>query len=284
MIAHLLYGWRLGWKLWKVALIVYFVLLFLAMTVGMQVYQVMEASIGRSLSLNSLLSGYDNTVISDFLNVHGASISPLIGQLRWLILAYIIFSIFFNAGLVFVVIKRQNSWRAFWGGAARYFFPFLKLALVFGGLTIIWTLLTVVQWAGNFTPLIETTFSDKSFLMLSIVVAVIYLFGLTFLFAWSVNARIGIVRLEYGFLTSLKKGCIIALRKYGRILILSILLAFILLILISLYLLIGETSGMISMLSVLVFFVIQQLIVYFRIIWRMMLYASIDSVCWEGEA
>ena len=82
MRSAFLQGFNTGIRQWRIASIVYFLQLYLALTLGMQVYDVLEASIGHSLEINKLLQQYDHTVITDFLKVHGASITPLIGQLR----------------------------------------------------------------------------------------------------------------------------------------------------------------------------------------------------------
>ena len=97
----------------------------------MQVYHVLEASIGNSLEINKLVETYDDTVVTDFLNEHGASLSPLLGQLRWVLLIYVLFSVFINAGLLYAVVKNKKGWKTFWEGGAAYFFRFFKVAVFF---------------------------------------------------------------------------------------------------------------------------------------------------------
>jgi len=82
-----------GLRQWRITAIVYLFQLCLAFTLGMQVFDVLKASIGHSLELNKLLVHYDHTVFTDFLKIHGVSITPLIGQLRWLLLTWLIFSV-----------------------------------------------------------------------------------------------------------------------------------------------------------------------------------------------
>jgi len=88
-----------AWGRKRLVSLVYVVQLALALTIGLQVYQVFEASIGDSLALEGLKSGYAHTVINDLLNIHGPSLSPLLGQVRWLILLYLIISAFLSAGI-----------------------------------------------------------------------------------------------------------------------------------------------------------------------------------------
>ena len=127
-------GIATGFRQWRIVAIVYALQLCLALTLGMQAYEVLEASIGHSLELHKLLQGYDHTVLTDFLNVHGASITPLLGQLRWLALVWLLFSVFTDGGLLYCTASpQQASWRSFWQGGAAYFFAFSAARVVFSG-------------------------------------------------------------------------------------------------------------------------------------------------------
>ncbi len=124
----LIHSFRTGMRQWRIAALVYFFQVCLALTLGMQVHGVLEASIGHSLELDKLLKGYDHTVVTDFLKVHGASITPLIGQLRWLLLIWLIFAVFIDAGLLACsAAPLEASARNFWKGGVAWFFPFLKI-------------------------------------------------------------------------------------------------------------------------------------------------------------
>ena len=124
LIESFKYGINTGLRHWRTALIGYVFQLLLVFTVGMQIYQVFEASIGNSLGINELMDGFDDTVVSDFIQVHGASLSPLLGQLRYLFLVYLVFSVFINAGLLFAVSEEKPGWVSFWEGGKKYFLHF----------------------------------------------------------------------------------------------------------------------------------------------------------------
>src|SRR5690349_3066954 len=113
---------KLGIRQWRIVGVVYLLQLCLAVPFGMEVYDVLQASIGHSLEIDRLMHGYDHTVITDFLKVHGASITPLIGQLRWLLLIWLVFSVFTNGGMLFSAAQSdRTSVQAYWQKAAAYF-------------------------------------------------------------------------------------------------------------------------------------------------------------------
>lgn len=269
-------GIRTGFSQWRIALVTYLFQLLLAVTLGIQVYQVLEASIGRSLELDKLLGNYDHTVIMDLLNVHGASISPLLGQLRWLVLTYIIFSIFINGGILYAVVKGEKTWVTFWKGGALFFFRFMKLGIFFLTLFLLLSAALWVPFAGFFFQSPEYLSSEKISVWLLVIALVLYLFILLFLFGWSVNARLEIMANDSRVWPAIKGGFTFTLRRYaamtgltGGFLLLHVLLLF-------LYWTIND-SGVASPGWILFFLLVQQAVAYLRVMIRVMTYASLKN-------
>jgi hypothetical protein len=276
MMENAKYGITQGLRQWRTAFVVYIIQLLLAMTLGMQLYQVFEASIGDSLELNKLLTSYDHTVISDLLNVHGGSITPIIGQARWVLLAYMIFSVFINAGLMYTVYHHYTSWKEFWKGGATYFFKYFKLALLF---LICYLLLFVVAGiaAGSVFGKIQAYSSEKvAFLWLSIIL-LITLVTMMKLFSASTYSKLAIIEGQSiwsafisGWRTFRKRW----IPTWGVILPLILIQVVIYVI----YLCIEGASGMTSAASILIFFLIQQAIIFFRSVWKLMIYNGLWKV------
>ncbi|MBK9337946.1 MAG: hypothetical protein IPM98_15935 [Lewinellaceae bacterium] len=186
-----LHGFRVGVGQWRIAAIVYVLQLCLALTVGMQVYEVLDASIGNSLEINKLLRQYDHTVVTDFLKVHGASITPLLGQLRWLLLVWLLFSVFLNGGLLYCAASpEQASGRSFWQGGAAYFFPFLKISLFFLPAVLLWTGVLWLPIAVFLERALEYLPSEKHTVWGVLTLAAFWLAGLGLLFVWAVLSRL----------------------------------------------------------------------------------------------
>ena len=269
---------RKGFGLYKVALIVYFLQLILALTIGIQVYQVLEASIGTSLELNKLLAGYDRTIISDFLHTHGASISPLVGQIRWLVLAYLIFSVFINSGLLYAVWLNKNCWKTFWEGAANYFFSFIKVALFFMPIFIALALFLIVPVVTSFNYFIENFSSEKTFLLALCICLVVFGLLSIFVFNWSVVSRAVIFSEKVKIWTAIRIGLRWMLSNWYASCCLMLALVVIQLLVVMLYFIVGEQSGMVSPFLIILFFFIQQLIVFFRILWKLIAYSAISGL------
>jgi len=271
-----LHGFRVGIRQWRIAGIVYFFQLCLALTLGMQVYEVLHASIGNSLEINKLLANYDHTVLTDFLKVHGASITPLIGQLRWLLLVWLIFSVFIDGGLLSCAASpEQASGRSFWQGGAANFFPFLKISLFFLTLALVWTVVIWLPTLVFLEPALQY-FPSEIYVVWGVFgLLAIWLLGLALLFIWSVISRLQRLQTGASVLTSIK----IAWRVFrkNKALFWGLLFGFVglQLVLVAAYWLLEAFTGMTSPFLILALFLVQQGFVFCRIQIRQMMYAAI---------
>lgn len=284
MIRALIYGVKAGIKHWRIGLIIYGILLSLALTIGIQVFQVLEASIGNSLELDKLVKQYDHTVIRDFIKVHGASISPLIGQLRWYILVYLILSVFINAGSLYAVLHDPKSnWRNFWTGGAKYFYPFLKISLFFLLMFVVWTGIIAVPASMYVGKIFNTTVTEMPMFYVAGISVLLVLFYWVILISWSINTKLCYLHDGSKIWGSIKQGFRLTVKRFlstPRFLILFILFQ-IVIVLFHLYL--EGVLGMTSTLLIVIFFVTQQLLVFFRIIWRLMVYKGFNYYNFDNQ-
>lgn len=270
---------RICWRQWRVASIVYFFQLCLAMTLGMQVFDVLEASIGNSLEINKLLTGYDHTVLTDFLKVHGASITPLIGQLRWLLLVWLFFSVFIDGGIIVCATSpEEKSARLFWQGGAEYFFSFLKITVFFLVLALVWT---VIVWAPMFMlfePSLQFFSSERPIIWLGIFLLFIWVFGFSILFLWSVLGRLQKIKTENSIFFSIQ--CAWRVLQKNRLHLICLLGGFVFVqaTLVIAYFLLEAFTGMKSAILIIFLFAIQQVFIFFRIQIRQMMYIGINEL------
>jgi len=269
----------LGVRQWRIAGIVYFIQWCLALTLGMQIHSVLESSIGYSLETNKLLGQYDHTVFTDFLKVHGASITPLIGQLRWLLLVWLVFSVFINAGLLYSVSSEnqtnQTKAGVFWKGGAEYFFSFLKISLLFLLLALVWSMVILVPIALFFEPSLQYFSSEKYPVWIALSLLLIYLFGLVVLFIWSVISRLLKIKTGVSIAACIKNGWRLFNKNKRGFVGLSAGFAAFQIGLLSAYWLLEAFTGMTSASLILLLFVVQQAFVLLRIQLRLMMYAGI---------
>lgn len=274
------HAFKITLRQWRMAALVYFFQGCLALTLGMQVYSVLQSSIGNSLEINKLLSQFNHTVFTDFLKIHGASITPLIGQLRWLIPAWLVFSVFINAGLMYGVAFRgaweQKSVRIFWEGGSRYFFPFLKISLVFLLLALTLTVLLWFPMALFLEPSLEYFSAEKYTVWLVLGLLSVYLIGLGIIFVWSVLSRLVKIQTGNRVIRSVRIGLQIFGENKLRLLILLLAFLAIQTGLVLLYWLLEAGIGMTTPLGILVLFGVQQAFVFFRIQIRQVMFASLS--------
>ncbi|MBK8922076.1 MAG: hypothetical protein IPM81_11310 [Saprospirales bacterium] len=272
-------GIATGFRQWRIVAIVYALQLCLALTLGMQAYEVLEASIGHSLELHKLLQGYDHTVLTDFLNVHGASITPLLGQLRWLALVWLFFSVFIQGGMLYCAASAERiSGRAFWQGGAAYFLAFLPLALFFLALALVWTAVLWLPAAAGLGWALEELPSEKYAVWGAVFLFFVWLSGLAVLFAWAALSRLHHIRRGGRFGGMIKNGFRAFWRDKTRCLGLLAAFGGIFLLLTLVYWTAGSYGGMTSPGMILVFFGAQQAFVFARIALRQMAYAALARI------
>lgn len=277
MISTIKIAFKTGLHHWKIVLLVYVLQLLLAVPLAMQVWHVLEASIGNSLEINKLLAGYDHTVFSDFLNVHGGSITPLIGQLRWVMLVWALASIFINGGILYTLVKQSPNWLAFWMGGATYFFRFAKMAGIFLVLLLLWTGITLLPYLGNLMVNLETMASEKTVLGYFALLLIGWAIGLIYLQNASIIARTAII--EHGLTTwqALKKGLVFTLRHFFQTMGIFLIFIALQLAVIAIYWWAEGKWGMASAGLVVVFFLVQQGLVWVRILGRVMVLDGVSS-------
>lgn len=279
MLKYLLHGIRIGFQQWRVASIVYVIQLFMALTLGMQVYEVLNASIGNSLEINKLLSNYDHTVITDFLKVHGASITPLIGLLRWLLLTWLLFSIFTNGGVLFCMIHPQEKpWTSFWNGAAQFFFRFLKISGFFILLALVLLLLILAPVAINIQPALVAFSSEKIVVWGVFGMIIIGAVGLAYLYMWSVISRWVCVEQGQKAWYSIQTGRRLLWKHFAKYSKMALIFAGMEIFLLAAYWGIDAIVGMHTPALIAFMFLVQQGFVFLRITFRQMMYASIGYI------
>ncbi len=277
MLDIIRYSFGVGIRHWRIAAIVYFCQLCLALTLGLEVHNVLKSSIGNSLEINKLLNAYDHTVITDFLKVHGASITPLIGQLRWLLLAWLLFSVFLDAGLIYCVnAPDRNHGQAFFYGGAKYYFSFLKISLFCIVLALLWTALLWIPFGLAFEPMLTTFTSEAYAVWLALLLLGVYLLGLAFLFVWSVLSRFHRINTDSTMWQCLGYARRSIWRYKALILGLLGLFALAQIILVYLYSRLEHSIVPHSAFLLLLLFLLQQVFVFVRIQVRQMMYAGIN--------
>lgn len=264
---------RTAYRYKKVAWIVYLIQLLFVIPVGLQLYQVMEASFGTSISAGQLMDEFDYRIIQDFLNVHGASLSPLFGYVRWLVLIYLLISAFISGGIWYSLKVRQSDWEVFWKGSAHYFRRFLVVGLIFVILFVLWSMIIWAYYLGSFFNMMETWLNDSKIIHLGIGLFILWMMGLTFLFVWSSHAKMNLLHddatsIWHGF----KKGFMQSVRKFFPLFPGLVFFAILIVSLYALELFLEQKVGITSVFLILGFLLLQQGIVWCKLVVRIGVY------------
>ena len=278
MFSAFLQGWKTGFRTWRVGLIVYALQFLLALILGMLVYSELQNSIGNSLELKKLLLDYDHTVITDLKNSHGDFMRIFTGGLPWLILIWFIFSIFITGGILFTIEKKEPTWDIFWAGGARYFYPFLKIGLFF---LLLIGIISALIWApliSNWESFVRSLPSEREFILILIGVFVVYILLMLFLFAWTTASKFFYLKRNLTIWSTLKTGFHFTRKNFFSVEALLLLFVIVQVAVMAIYWLVEGSSGMVSSTLIFVFFFIQQMLIFFRIIWRISTYAAINEL------
>ena len=254
MLSTLKIAIQTGLRHWKIVLLVYLLQFMLAIPLAMQVWHVLEASIGNSLEINKLLLSYDHTVISDFLKVHGGSITPLIGQLRWVLLVWALASVFINAGILATLVKKTPTWLAFWTEGATYFFRFAKIAVIFLLLLLIWTGATLLPYLSKIQISLEAMASEKTVLGYLLALVIGWFVGVIYLYSASIVAKTAIIQEGLSTWRATKKGLVCTLQNFGKTLAIFLVFSALQLLALGIYWWLEGKSGMVSARLIVVFF------------------------------
>ena len=260
-----------GFQKRRLVSIVYFIQLILAATVGLQTFQVINASIGDSVSIRGLQIGNAHMVINDLLNVHGSSLSPLMGQVRWMIICYLIIAVFVHAGVWTSLIHREKQ-HAFWVGGATYFFRCLVISVLHLMIFVLWSGILWMPYLGRIQYWMEYLPSETPILWIGLAVFTVWMIGVIFLFVSSTSSKIFLIRDEKSVWLSIKKAFVVSARKVLAFFPFFLLVAGVLFLFYMLHVWIDELPIMSSSIGILLLFLVQQIIVWSKIAIRISTY------------
>ncbi|MBK8245439.1 MAG: hypothetical protein IPK88_18580 [Saprospiraceae bacterium] len=276
MIELILKSINRAMKQWRILIWVYFIQLAVALFLGIQYHDILQDRFSYSLDFRKLILHYDHTIINDFLNTHWPSITNLFNQLKYLILIWLLISIFLDGGMVFAATqKEQLTVKQVYNKASTYYFFFLKMAIIYLTIAAIWTSLVFFPLALKLEACIRYFSSEKYALWLIALIIIIWIKGMAVLFAWSISSRVIKLDQDVSIFQSLKYGWNILIKNKTKTILILVLLIFIHFMLLWLYITLESSSGMTSPLLVFIFFILQQCFVFLRIGLRQSVYTGI---------
>ncbi|MFQ3597929.1 MAG: hypothetical protein SNJ55_05900 [Chloroherpetonaceae bacterium] len=115
---------------WQISVLVYAANLVFALGFALAFKNLLADEFAFRDVSTRLLDGFDFTFLSD-LNYASASIASLLKMLNWLVVGYVVMSVFLSGGIIASLLRERFSFPDFFADSARYVGRFIVLGLFF---------------------------------------------------------------------------------------------------------------------------------------------------------
>ena len=255
--------------------LVYCFNLLLALVLALPFFGVLKTGASSSLAPTSLLAGFDYTVYKDFMREHGSAVWVLLNQVKWLALAYLLFTVLLSGGVLHTLTQpRSFSLSSFFEGCGRYFVRFFRLFLF---VTILQAIVAAVVYVplGIFFSANEAVEVESSQFLIGLSGFLLHLF----LFGWVLligdYARISLFRNDSTrVLRAMWRATKFVFRHFAKTYGLYLAVVVFPLALFLLYFLLDAQVTMRTPLTIVLVLLVQQLFIWLRIGARVWLLGS----------
>ncbi|GAB3801276.1 hypothetical protein GCM10028819_28180 [Spirosoma humi] len=247
--------------------LIYGITLVLGLLVALPFYNTLKVEDQNSLAFMNLLEGFDYTIYSDFMHRSGRTLSPLISVGRWLGSLYVFLSVFFAGGILLRFSQPASSFSSgvFWQGCAQTIGRFLRLF----GVTLLFVVVGGGLWlviGSLVSVMVNDTFTERG----------LFWIGTGFFALFALTATLFLCIGDYAKVLMLQEDERNAFRAFGqagRLVLRNLAQTFglywlTILIgsgLFGIYFLLDELILMNGWLTILIMFVIQQLLIFARV-------------------
>ncbi|GBD89661.1 hypothetical protein BMS3Abin04_00369 [bacterium BMS3Abin04] len=261
----------------KMTSLIYLIILLLGLTVAVPFFRVMKNEMGYSMSVYSLLHGFDFTSYSDFLLHSGKAIKPFTSIIFWISIFYIIFSVFLSGGILHIIYNKENkfSLKEFFYGCGNYILPFLKLALINFILQVIILVIVYFPLTLILTGLSKSVESEATLVYVFIAGVVVQLILSSLIFLISDYSKvIMFVNESRKAIASFWLSTKFVFRYFFKVVFLFLLLLILPISAIAAYLIFSQEIFIRSKITFLVVVLVQQVFVWLRVWFKIWFWGS----------
>ncbi len=178
----------------------YGILFSVALIMAYTFHHYIDDRIGNSLMIGKMISGFNYTLYTDFMNHYGVGANILFNQNVFLILIYLVISVFLMGGILGTYRHHPEKYESelFWSKAGSFFGRMLRVTLFFGFIHaliffIFWQVYFMVIQGGSPYNLENEgiIFSAPKFII------PIYILVASFFFMWHDYAKISLIHQEH---------------------------------------------------------------------------------------
>jgi hypothetical protein len=280
-------GFKSAFNTKKLVTTIYVITFLMALMLAIPFGNTIQKEAGNSMAFSALLKGFDYTVYQDFMNHSGDAIRPFISTAVWLGIFYLLFTIFFEGGILTVLKRKEDKFtlRFFWEASAKYFSRFFRLALYMLITQAIIAVIIFIILAQILSSVYNSAPNEISIFYTFVAGVVIYLLIFIFLLIVTDYAKVMLVENEeYRPFRTILRSFAFSFKHFLSTYFLYLLLLVVPILLYLIYFKLESAIGMTSGFNILVIFILQQLLIWSRVftkIWilgsELNLYRSFDK-------
>ncbi len=269
-------GLKLSAKSVKMVLFIYLINIALGLIVLLPFHSTLQSAFGSSMLPDVIVKGFDFTAFSEFMRQSFKNISGFIGQMKWVVLFYMILNILFAGGIL-SIIKGSDKFKVqnFINGGVHYFFRFLKLSLYMLIFYLAAALIVFLPISLIIKSAAETVESEASLFYIGLIGTKIFAAIMIILIMVSFYTKIRIVNEDSRkVFRSIFKSFGFVFRHFLSTFFLAIMLIINLAVLFLIFWFLNKIIGTSTGITILIMFIFQQLFIFTRVFFRVWAYAS----------
>lgn len=267
-----------GWRLRRLALVMYGVEFLMASFLALQVKHAVDLGMGDSMDLERILKGFDYTLFTDFMSHHGDVFDLIFYQLLLFIPAFFVVNIFTTGGLLNAGQEDSSDWLVFWTGGSRYFPRIAMNTLIYLLVFLLWSMVLLVPLGIVVPTFLESCACEKWLFRIIGFVLVIYLLGLMMMINSSSISKAIIVEKRLGSWRAFREGWQYSFRHLLQVVGAFSFFMLATLVLTLLYHGLCNLIGMHMALTIFIVGVVQQFMIFIRVLLRTMYLYSMQMM------
>ena len=264
-------------KSYKMITLVYTVILFLGLVVAIPFFFGLKSAGGMTISPAKLLKEFDYTSFVEIMKNHGEEIRSSITQGAWIVLLFIVLSIFLTGGILRTLRQGHKKFGLynFFAGCGKFFYRFLRLSLYSLVVHFLLALIIYIPFAIIVSAGFNHSFTEKTIFYIFLAFAGIHLLlGVYFVVITDYARFILVTRDSRKALKSLWQSAKFVSSKFLGTYFLFILLMIVPFLFFYLYFFITDRVEFTTGIMILALFIIQQIFIWIRSAFRIWTFSS----------
>ena len=270
-------GFVLAYRAKKLVTTIFFITLFIALIIAIPFGSTLGKKAGNSMAFVSLIKGFNFSVYQDFMNQFSGSIYPFISVAIWMGVFYLLFTIFFEGGVLDILIRNERKYSliTFWGAGARYFSRFLRLAVYSVVVQVVIVLAVYIPVINILDSVSANAANEKTLFYILLTGVIIHLIFFIFILTVTDYAKIMMVENKnYKPLKTLIKSFGFVLRHFLSTYSLYLSLLIMPVAIFIIYFWLEAQIGMSTGITIFIIFIVQQVFIWCRILIKIWILGS----------